>query len=128
MPVAEFPLPSVSGSNPIPSVWYEVQPQAFQVGFTEYDDGGRDFKLQNGGSGIRRWVLVYTVLSAALAAILDNHMLTAKLSGEGLSAFSFNYRDRDGTLYSGVRYEKYERPQHRRLHNQQRVIMLVKFP
>lgn len=128
MPIAEFPLPSVSGSNPVPSVWYQVQPEEFQIGFTQYDDGGRDFKLQNGGAGIKRWVLIYTVLSTTLAAILDNHMLSAKLNNEGLSAFTFNYRDRDGTLYAGVRYEKYERPQHVRVHNQSRTIQLVKFP
>lgn len=127
MPVAEFPLPSVSGSNPQPNVWYEL-PQVFNVGSTEYDDGGRDTKLQNGGQGVRRWVLVYTGKSAASVAILDNHALSAKLDNSGLSAFTFNYRDRDGTLLSGVRYEKYDRPQHRLLANQRRTIQLVKFP
>ena len=128
MAVAEFPLPSVSSSNPFPNIWYQLQPEVFQVGFTEYDDGGRDFKLQNGGNGIKRWALIYTGKSAALVAILDAHALSAKVGPDGLSAFSFNYRDRDGTLYSGVRYEKYERPQHVGLHNQQRVVGLVKYP
>lgn len=103
-------------------------PEIFQVGFTAYDDGGRDFKLQNGGNGIKRWILVYDGLTAALAAILDAHMLTAKLDESGLSAFSFNYRHRDTTLYSGVRYEKYERPQHKRIWVQTRNITLIKFP
>lgn len=128
MPIAEFPLPSVSGSNPAPLIWYQIQPEVFQVGFTEYDDGGRDFKLQNGGNGIRSWFLFYDGLTAALSAILDSHTLTAKLNAEGLSAFSFNYRDRDGTLYSGVRYVKYERPQHKRIWMQTRSITLAKFP
>lgn len=127
MPVAEFPLPSVSASNPQPNVWYEL-PQTFNVGTTEYDDGGRDTKLQNGGQGIRRWVLVYTGKSVASVAILDSHALSAKLDSSGLSAFTFNYRDRDGTLYAGVRYEKYERPEHKLLANQRRTITLVKFP
>lgn len=127
MAVAEFPLPSVLSTNPRPSVWYQIQPEVFQVGFTEYDDGGRDFKLQHGGVGIKRWFLFYTVQSVAAVAILDAHALTAKLSGDGLSAFGFNYRDRDGTLYANVRYEKYERPQHVKLHIQQRIIQLVKF-
>ena len=128
MAVAEFPLPSVSSSNPFPNIWYQLQPEVFQVGFTEYDDGGRDFKLQNGGNGIKRWALIYTGKSAALVAILDAHALSAKVGPDGLSAFSFNYRDRDGTLYSGVRYSKYERPQHVGLHNQSRIVELTKFP
>lgn len=128
MPVAEFPLPALSSSNPFPNVWYQVQPEVFQVGFTEYDDSGRDFKLQNGGNGIKRWVLVYTGKSAALVAILDAHALSAKIGPDGLSAFGFNYRDKDGTLYANVRYERYERPQHKFINNQQRTIQLVKFP
>lgn len=128
MPVAEFPLPSVSAGNPSPLIWYQILPEVFQVGFTEYDDGGRDFKLQNGGNGIKSWFLFYDGLTAALALILDNHMLTAKLNGDGLSANSFNYRDRDGTLYSGVRYQKYERAQHSRIWVQRRTVTLVKFP
>jgi hypothetical protein len=127
MAIAEFPLPSVSSSNPTPNVWLEM-PQEFQVGFTSYDDGGRDFKLQNGGNGIRRWRLLYTGLNVTTAAILDNHAASAKLNADGLSAISFNYRDRDATLYAGVRYESYERVQHVKLNNQQRVIALVKFP
>jgi len=128
MSVAEFPLPSVSGSNPFPNVWYQIQPEVFQVGSTEYDDGGRDFKLQNGGTGIKRWFLLYTGKSAALVAILDAHALSAKVGPDGMSAFGFNYRDRDGTLYANVHYSRYERPQHVRLHNQQRIVELTKFP
>lgn len=127
MAVAEFPLPSVSGSNPTPNVWMEM-PQEFQMSYTPYDDGGRDFKLQNGGNGIRRWRLIYTGLNTTMAAIFDNHALSAKLNTDGMSAFAFNYRDRDGTLYSGVRYESYERVQHVKVNNQQRAITLVKFP
>lgn len=128
MAVAEFPLPSVGSSNPFPNIWYQIQPEVFQVGFTEYDDSGRDFKLQNGGNGIKRWSLIYIGKSAAQVAILDSHAYSAKIGPDGLSAFSFNYRDRDGTLYSGVRYSKYERPQHVGLHNQRREVELVKFP
>lgn len=127
MPVAEFPLPSVNASNPLPNIWYEL-PQVYQVGTTEYDDGGRDTKLQNGGAGIRRWLLIYTGKSAASVAILDTHANSAKLDDTGLSAQTFNYRDRDGTLLSGVRYEKYDRPEHRLLSNQRRTVQLVKFP
>lgn len=127
MAIAEFPLPSVSGSNPIPSVWYQL-PERFQVGSTDYDDGGKDVKLQNGGNGIKRWVLNYAVIPAAQAAILDSHMYAAKISEDGLSANVFNYRDKDGTLYAGVRYQSYERPAHVKSHIQFRNIVLVKFP
>lgn len=128
MAVAEFPLPSVSAGNPAPLIWYQIQPEVFQVGFTEYDDGGRDFKLQNGGNGIKSWFLFYDGLTAASALILDSHMQSAKLNSEGISAFAFNYRDRDGTLYSGVRYQKYERAQHSKIWVQRRTITLIKFP
>ena len=127
MAVAEFPLPSVSGSNPAPLIWYQL-PEGFQVGYSEYDDGGRDTALQNGGSGIKRWVLNYDGLVAALAAILDSHMYSAKLDENGFSAYGFNYRDRDGTLYTNVHYEKYDRPAHQRIWAQARNIQLVKFP
>ena len=127
MAVAEFPLPLLSASNPTPSVWYQL-PERFQGGFTEYDDGGRDTKQQNGGNGIKRWVLNYAVISAAQAAILDSHAYSAKLTEDGLSMQTFNYRDRDGTLYAGVRYQQYERPAHVKTHIQVRNIILVKYP
>lgn len=127
MPIAEFPLPSVSASNPQPNVWYQV-PEQFQVGSTDYDDGGKDVKLQAGGVGQKRWVLNYRGLDQTKVAILDGHMLTAKIDSSGLSANVFNYRDRDGTLYANVRYERYERPAHEQLWNQSRSIVLVKFP
>lgn len=127
MAISEFPLPSVSGSNPIPSVWYQL-PERFQGGFTAYDDGGRDTRQQNGGNGIKRWVLNYAVIPAAQAAILDSHAYAAKLMDDGLSAQTFSYRDRDGTLYAGVRYQQYERPAHVKSHIQFRNVILVKYP
>ena len=119
---------SVSSSNPRPLVFYEM-PETFNVEFTEYDDKGRDFKLQSGGNGVKRWFIFYDGLTSAEAAILDAHMLSAKLDENGLSANSFNFRDRDTTtLYSGVRYERYERPAHKLKNIQTRTIQLVKFP
>lgn len=127
MPIAEYPLPSVSGSNPNPLIWYQL-PEEFQVGSTDYDDGGKDVKLQHGGTGIKRWVLQYNGQTAAQIAPLDAHMLLARLDANGLSANTFNYRDRDGTLYSGVRYEKFERVAHSKIWSQARNVQLVKFP
>lgn len=128
MSVAEYPLPSVSGSNPSPLLWLPVAPQQFQVDFTAFDDGGRDFKKQAGGTGILRWSLEYDGLTVALAAILDAHALSASLDQNGLSASGFNYRDRDGTLYSNVHYEKYEKPPWKKIWCQARKIQLVRFP
>jgi len=125
--IAEFPLPVLNSANPTPTVWYQM-PEEFQVDFTEYDDGGRDVKLQNGGNGIKRWVLQYKPITETHAGLLDAHMRLAKLNGDGLSANSFNYRDRDGTLYSNVRYERYERPAHVKTRIQTRNITLVKYP
>lgn len=128
MPIAEYPLPSVNSTYPIPSVVYQM-PERFQVGVTQYDDGGRDTKLQNGGNGIKSWVLTYAVLSAAAAAILDAHALAAKLGEDGPSAITFNFRDpTDGTLYAGCRYLQYNRPSHVKRWIQSREIVIVKYP
>lgn len=128
MAIAEFPLPSVSGSNPPPLVTYEL-PERFQVDSIQYDDGGRDVKLQNGGNGVKTWVLTYDGLTEAWAAILDSHMLAAKLPDDGPSGNSFNFRDpKTTTLYSGVRYLSYTRGAHQRKWSQARQITLVKYP
>lgn len=127
MPIAEFPLPS-NGANPDPLITYKL-PIDYQVSFTEYDDGGRDFKMQSGGSGIQRWYLFYDGLNEAEAAILDAHVETAKQGVDGMSAFTFNLRDPDtALLYSGVRYQSFERPVHKLKAIQTRTILLVKFP
>lgn len=128
MAIAEYPLPSVSGSNPDPLVTYKL-PVEYQVGFTEYDDGGRDFALQSGGTGVQRWYLFYDGMTAAEAAILDVWVETAKLGPDGLSANAGNFRDPDtAILYSGVRVESYERPVHKLKAVQSRTCVLVKFP
>lgn len=107
---AEFPLPSVSGSNPIP-LFYEAEPESFSVGSTEYDDSGKDYKLQHGGSGVKRWVLKYDGLTKAQADILDNWAVTMFYSEDEGSAYGANYRahvpgeawtSTNGTLYSAV--------------------------
>lgn len=125
---AEFPLPSVSGSNPDPLVTYKL-PIDYQVDFTEYDDGGRDFALRSGGTGIQRWYLFYDGMTAAEAAILDAWIETVKLGPDGMSAYSANFRDPDtATLYTGVRVESYDRPVHKLKAVQTRTVMLVKYP
>lgn len=128
MPVAEFPMLSVSSSNPRPLVFYQL-PETFNVLSTEFDDLGRDTALSNGGNGVKRWYLFYDGLTAAQAALLDSHMYSAKLNGDGLSAYGFNFRDRDTTtLYSNVHYQSFERPAHKNKDIQTRTIVLVKFP
>lgn len=109
---AEFPLPSASGSNPIP-LFYEKEPEEFSVGRTIYDDNGADHKLQHGGAGVKRFVLRYDGLTAAQAAILDNHLASAFYSEDEGSAYGFNFREHlateawtstNGTLHSNVHY------------------------
>lgn len=127
MPVAEYPSLTTAHTSLYPFSVYPLRP-AYQIGFTQYDDGGRDFKLQNGGTGILRWIIDYSGLTAAQAATLDAHADSAMLDESGMSAFSFNFRDRDtGTLYSGVRYEVYSRPAHTHKDIQSRHVQLVKF-
>lgn len=104
MAVAEYPMPSVSASNPWPLLFF-MQPELYQVSVAEYDDGGLDFALQCGGSGIKRWILRYDGLSQVQAAILDAHLASAAYSEEHGSARSFNFRDKfTTTLYTNVRY------------------------
>lgn len=129
VPVAEFPLPSTDSGNPDPLVSYKLLDK-FQVNSIHYDDGGLDSALQNGGAGIQRWYMFYDGLFAAGAAILDSHVASAKLSdNDQPSAFTFNFRDPDsGILYSGVRYQSYDRPVHKLKELQTRTVLLVKFP
>lgn len=125
---AEFPLPSVNAAYADPLITYKLQDE-FQVDYTEYDDGGRDFALGSGGAGTQRWYLFFDGMTAAEAAVLDAWVETMKLGPDGLSAYAANFRDPDTTLlYSGVRVESYERPVHKLKAVQQRIITLVKFP
>lgn len=129
MAVAEFPMYSTSTGNPLPLLFF-MQPELFQVSMTTYDDGGSDFALQAGGSGIKRWVLHYDGLTAVDAAIFDAHVASAAYSEEFGSARSFNFRDRDtGTLYTNVRYSPggYTRS-HTHINCQSRDIVLEKRP
>lgn len=101
---AEFPMVSVSGANPILS-YFEAIPEEFVVSKTIYADNGADYKVQAGGSGMRRWILRYTVLSIAAAAILDAHLASTFYSEDEGSGVGFQFRDRDtGVLYSNVHY------------------------
>jgi hypothetical protein len=121
---AEFPLPSVSGSNPRYESCTQQAPD-YQIGESpEYQDGGKDFNL-DAATPTRRWALVYDGLTLAEAAILDAHFDSAY--GE---AFGFNFRDpKTTTLYSAVHYEKdgYEKS-HTKDWLQRRVIKLIKRP
>lgn len=129
MPPAEYPLPSTNAANPDPLISYK-QLDKYQVGYSNYDDGGIETALQHGGTGIQRWYFLYDGLFAVQAAILDAHVETAKLpEGGGPSAYAFNMRDPDSAiLYSGVRYESYERPVHEQKDLQRRLVILVKHP
>lgn len=129
MALAEYPLPSVNSSYPDPLVSYKL-PDKFQVDSTTYDDGGVDTALRSGGNGTQRWYLFYDGLTAALAAIPDAHVATAKMpEGDGPSAHSFNFRDPDsGILYTGVRYQSYDRPIHKNKDIQTRTVYLIKYP
>lgn len=129
MSVAEYPLPSVSGSNPDPLVSYKLLDK-FQVDSITFDDGGRDTALRSGGVGIQVWYLFYDGLFAVQAAILDSHVALAKLPEDDQpSAYTFNFRDPDtGTLYAGVRYKSFDRPVHKLKELQTRTVILIKYP
>lgn len=107
---AEFPLPSTNAANPIP-LHFEKEPEQFIVGKTLYDDGGADYRLQHGGSGVKRWSIKYDGLTYAQATILDNWAASMFYSEDEGSAYGANFRehvpgtlwsDASGTLFSGV--------------------------
>lgn len=126
---AEFPMPSVSAGNPIPSHFEPLQ-EEFVVSKTIYADNGADYKVQAGGSGMRRWILRYTVLSAAAAAILDAHLASTFYSEDEGSGVGFNFRDRDsGVLYANVHYAPggYKKD-HNKIWSRSRDIILEKRP
>lgn len=112
MAVAEFPLPSVSGSNPIP-LFFEQMEEDFAGDRSIYDDNGADYKQQNGGAGTKTWVIRYEGLTSAEAAIIDAHLASAVYSSQVGSFNGFNFRthvpgtawtDTSGTLYANVHY------------------------
>lgn len=129
MAVAEFPLPSVSGSNPYP-LFFDSLTEEFRVHITVYDDNGADFALQAGGSGKLTWLIRYDGLSRTEAAILDAHVASAAYDPDNGSGRSFNMRDKiTAVLYTNVRYAAggYTR-NHSNVDCQSRVIILEKRP
>src|SRR5687767_7119780 len=107
---AEFPFPHVNSTYPIPS-HFQAEPEEFVVGRTIYDDNGADYKLQVGGVGRKSWIVRYTVISLAAAAILDAWAISMFYSPEEGSAYGANFRehvagtawtDAGGTLYANV--------------------------
>lgn len=134
---AEFPLPHVLSTNPIP-LYFEIQAQEFVVGKTIYDDGGADYKLQHGGSGVRRWLLRYDGLDLTQAAVLDNWAATMFYSPDEGSAVGANFREHvpgsawtsgAGTLYTGVHIAPGGyRKSHTKVNSQAREFILEKRP
>jgi len=123
-------MDSVSGSNPRPLDFLPL-PEKFSGGSSKMDDGGVIAAQQHGGNGVRVWRLSYRGLTAAQAAVLDAHFASAKwLEDEGMSAQTFNFRERSDvgtTLYSGVRYTKYE-VSHKKIWDRAREVELTKYP
>lgn len=118
------------GSNPRP-LEFTALPEKFKGGKITFDDGGVAAALQYGGVGVRVWRFSYKGLTLAQAALLDSHFASAKwLEDEGISAETFNFRERSDigtTLYSGVRYTKYE-VSHTKIWIQHREVELTKYP
>lgn len=137
MPATEYPLPSVSSSNPTP-IYFELLPEEFVVGKTVYDDNGADYRLQAGGTGKKTWIIKYNGLTAAQAAILDAHMLSAFYSPDEGSAAGFNFRHHiggdfwsstAGTLFSNVHYSAGGyKTSHSKVFNHAREVILEKRP
>lgn len=117
---ASFPA---EPAGPQFAVCYQEPPEFKVRKSPMYGDGGVDTSLDN-ITPTRRWVLEYSTLPATEAQILDDHYASA--FGEH---YSFSFRDpKTNTLYSGVKYEKFERPAHRKYYIQRRGVVLIKRP
>lgn len=130
MSIAAYPSPDLSASNPKYGSFISL-PDEYQVTTSEYDDGGRDYALQSGGTPIKIWQIEYPTLTLAQAAILDAHVNSASYSPDKGSARNFSFTDRDTSItYTGVRYASggYSRSSHKIKYLQSRSIILVKYP
>lgn len=68
----------------------------------DFADGGRDYFSPVLSNPIRRWRVRYSMLTLAEAAVLDTWHDANR--GKGLT---FNFTDRDSTVYGGVRCTGY---------------------
>lgn len=113
-------------------------PEEFRVTSVEFDDGGKDYALQVGGNGVRRWIIKYDGLTLAQAAILDAHVASCFYSEDEGSAFGFNFRhhvagtlwsDTSGTLYANCHYTAGGyKTSHRKVWSNAREIMIEQRP
>jgi hypothetical protein len=123
MPIAEFPLPSVSSSNPRPMICYQVAEKFAVSKSPAFQDGAVDVNLDS-ELPTRQWVLIYRGITEAEAAILDAHHALAFHD-----AMEFNFRDPvTTTLHSNCRYLEYTRRHERRRTILDREITIIKYP
>lgn len=83
----------------------------------EFPDGGRDYFSPVLANPIRRWRVIYQNKPTADIALLDTW--NAANRGSGLT---FNFTDRDATVYGGVRCVRYQRSHGRLWNHQTRII------
>lgn len=84
--------------------WERLPDEWPVVAGPEFADGGRDYFSPTLMNPIRKWRVRYSHLTLAEADILD--VWLAANRGSGLT---FNFTDRDTTVYGGVRCTGYQR-------------------
>lgn len=103
--------------------FYATEPEYAVVQGPLYADKGQDTFLSF-TNPVRRWVFDYEGLTEVEAQILDDHFASAYGTHLG-----FAFTDpRTGTAYTGVKYERYERPAHEKVWLQSRRVQLIKRP
>lgn len=113
-----FPVPANGG--PVVEYFAELEPDWNEFNQVFADGNAEAATIQT--AAVRRFRLEWDGLSEAEAAILDNHFDSTR---GGLS-FTLARPDVVETI-NGVRYEKYERGQHRKVWSQSRAAVLVKY-
>lgn len=130
MPPSQFPTPfnasfPLEPSGPIISKLLDLPIEYPATVIKEFKDGGVSIGLSN-VNGVIRIELTYDGLFESEAAVLDNHVESAKFQFYG---FTFRH-PRTGVLYNDVHYETFERdhPVPFGRNRQSRHIILIKRP
>jgi hypothetical protein len=98
--MADFPPVSA----PLHEKWERLADEWPVVEGPEFADGGKDYFSPTLANPIRRWRVTYRGKTPAAIAPLDTWHAANRGSG-----LTFNFTDRDSTVYGGVRCVRYVR-------------------
>lgn len=120
--VAPFPVDAPYGTGPKINIFVEM-PEEFAGDETIYEDLGADYN-EPVPTYVRRFKLIYNNKRRDEVAVLDAHYRSAHFKNYG---FQFTH-PKTGEIIQDVHYEIYERPDHTKDYEQERIIVLIKRP